>query len=87
MVNFAAVSELREAMERGETVYRVGIETLTRAQVERRIEIVSFHGNESEASRLYAMLHYPIEGAGIGHGYFCGCMTCVDARARFWRAR
>jgi len=87
MVNFAAVMELREAMDRGERTYMDGMETLTRAQVERRIAILTDAGDEKEASRLYAMVRYPVEGVGIGHGFYCECAMCIDARARAWGAR
>jgi len=79
--------ELRQAMERGETVYRVGVETLTRAQAERRVVILADAGNEGEAKIIHAMIDYPVEGIGVGHGYYCACGTCVDARERAWRAR
>lgn len=87
VVNFAAVMELREAMERGETTYQIGVETLTRAQVERRIAVCEEMGNEAEAIRLHAIINYPVPGIGIGHGFYCRCESCVDARLRAWRAR
>lgn len=86
-MNYAALSEVREGRARGEMIYVVrGVEH-TRTQVERKIEIAAHEGNESEAAWLYAMVNYPVEGIGVGHGYRCGCATCVDARARAWRSR